>query len=75
MRRASCGCGSLEHFLLELVEPLLELLDLGPVVVDHRVDDAVHRSAGPSPSTRALRVQTSPILPIDRDTPGWTVTR
>ena len=43
IRRASCGSRLLEHLLLELVEPLLELVDLRPVVVDHRVDDAVQQ--------------------------------
>ena len=33
--------GLVEDLLLQIVEPLLELVDLGPVGVDHRVDDAV----------------------------------
>ena len=37
----------LEDVVLELVEPRLELVDLGPVVVDHRVDDAVQQRRRP----------------------------
>ena len=39
--------GSFEDLLLELVEPVLELLDLRPIAVDHRVDDAVHQGDRP----------------------------
>ena len=51
-RRRACrrGCSRIrlrarvvEDLLLELVEPVLELLHLGPVVIDHRVDDAVEQ--------------------------------
>ena len=52
-------CGDSKTSRLELVEPLLELLDLRPVVVDHPVDDAVHQRAGPSPSTWSFRSQMS----------------
>ena len=45
--RTSVGVGSLEDRVLELVEPLLELVDLGPVVIDHRVDDAVEQRDRP----------------------------
>ena len=31
------------HALFDLVEPLFELVDLGPVVIDHGVDDAMHQ--------------------------------
>ena len=35
--------GFLDDLLFDLVEPCLELVDFGPVVVDHRVDDSVHQ--------------------------------
>ena len=41
--------GPIEHRLLEIIDPFLELLDLGPVVIDHRIDDAMkerHRPLG-----------------------------
>ena len=41
--RMSAGLRLLEHRLLELVDPVLELLDLRPVVIDHRVDDPVEQ--------------------------------
>ena len=37
----------LEHRVFQLVDPLLELLDLGTVVVDHRIDDAVKQRHRP----------------------------
>ena len=66
IRRPASGCGFSKTSLLELVEPLLELLDLRPVVVDHRVDDPVHQHAGAfAEEPIALRAQTSVIL-LDR---------
>ena len=42
------GPGIVEHLLLELVEAIRQLLDLGPVVIDHRIDDAMEqRRSGP----------------------------
>ena len=38
--------GVLEDFLLELVETILQLLDLGTVVIDHRIDDPVEEGDG-----------------------------
>ena len=35
-----------EHLGLELLEPVLQLVDLRAVVVDHRVDDPVQQRAG-----------------------------
>ena len=40
------GFRPLEHFLLEHVEACRELVDLGPVVVDERVDDAIEERRG-----------------------------
>ena len=39
--------GLLEHALLERIEALRELVDLGPVVVHDDVDDPVHQRGGP----------------------------
>ncbi len=41
------GIRLVEHRVLELVEAGLELLDLGAIVVDHRVDDAVQQRRRP----------------------------
>src|SRR6185295_7548016 len=38
--------GVFEDLLLELVQTLLQLLDFGPVVFDHRIDDAVEKGDG-----------------------------
>ena len=55
----------LEHLGLELVEPLLELVGFGPVVVDQRVDDPVHQRS------RAFAEQ----LAVPRADPGQLVDR
>ena len=41
MSRTRSGVGRAEHRLLELVDPVLELLDFGPVAIDHPIDDAM----------------------------------
>ncbi len=43
MSPVSEPAGSLDHVLLDLVEPRLELVHLRPVVIDHRVDDPVQQ--------------------------------
>ena len=43
MSPVSALVGGLDHRLLDFVEPLLELVDLGPIVIDHRVDDAMQQ--------------------------------
>ena len=71
MLRASCRFGLLEDFVLELVEPLLELLDLGPVVVDHRVDDAVQQHAGAfGRGPRVARAHVADLADRCASTPG-----
>ncbi len=38
---------ALQHLTFEVVEPVLELVHLGMVVADHRVDDAMHQRHRP----------------------------
>ena len=45
--RAPVLVAGLEDLVLERVEPILELVHLGPVVIDHRVDDAMQQRDRP----------------------------
>ena len=75
-RRTSVRRRVVEHRLLELVEPVLELLDLRPVVIDHRVDDAVEQRDRPfADDLRVARDSDRCSSAIDREWPSWTVTR
>ena len=68
-RRESRGPGPgrvVEDRLLELVEPILELFDLRPVVVDHRVDDAMEERD--RPFAQNLRVARTVLAQVARST-------
>ena len=61
--------------LLDLVEPLFELVDLGPVVIDHRVDDAMQQRDRAFARMWLVRSHSSLTCAMLRRWPSWTVTR
>ena len=74
--RTSVWSGASKICLLEIVEAILELLDLGPIVIDHGVDDAMEqRDRAFTEDLRYCGVTCSRSSLIDRGWPSCTVTR